>query len=60
MDAVTTVPVPANEPVRTYQPGSHERTALEKKIKQLAGEQAELSMTIGGRARMGGGDRAAK
>ena len=57
MDAVTTVPVPANEPVRTYQPGSHERTALEKKIKQLAGEQAELSMTIGGRARMGGGDR---
>ena len=57
MDAVTTVPVPANEPVRNYQPGSHERTALEKKIKQLAGEQAELSMTIGGRARMGGGDR---
>ncbi len=57
MDAVTTVPVPANEPVRTYQPGSHERTALEKKIKQLAGEQAELSMTIGGQARMGGGDR---
>ena len=57
MDAVTTVPVPANEPVRTYQPGSHERTALEKKIKQLAGEQAELSMTIGGQTRMGGGGR---
>src|SRR5450755_3352419 len=51
MDAVTTVPVPAN------QPGSHERTALEKKIKQLAGEQAELSMTIGGQTRMGGGGR---
>ena len=47
MDAVTNVPVPANEPVRQYQPGSHERAALEKKIKLLAGEQAELAMTIG-------------
>ena len=56
MDAVTNVPVPANEPVRQYQPGSHERTALEKKIKQLAAERAELSMTIGGQLRMGGGD----
>jgi len=56
MDAVTNVPVPANEPVRPYQPGSHERAALEKKIKALGGEQAELSMTIGGRPRMGGGD----
>ena len=49
MDAVTNVPVPANEPVRQYQPGSHERAALEKKIKALGSEQAELSMTIGGR-----------
>jgi 1-pyrroline-5-carboxylate dehydrogenase len=56
MDAVSNVPVPANEPVRQYQPGSHERTALEKKIKQLAAERAELSMTIGGQLRMGGGD----
>ncbi len=30
MDAVSNVPVPANEPVRLYQPGSHVRTALEK------------------------------
>ncbi len=50
------MPVPANEPVRQYQPGSHQRAALEKKIKALGSEQAELSMTIGGRARMGGGD----
>ena len=56
MDAVTNVPVPASEPVQQYQPGSHERAALEKKIKLLAGEQAELAMTIGGRPRMGGGD----
>jgi 1-pyrroline-5-carboxylate dehydrogenase len=55
-DAVTSVPVPVNEPVRTYVPGSPERGALESKIKELAGEPAELTMTIGGLQRMGGGD----
>ena len=57
MDAVTNVPVPVNEPILGYAPGSPERAALETKIKQLAGERAELTMTIGGRQRMGGGDR---
>ena len=57
MDAVTTVPVPANEPVRTYAPGSPERAALESRIKELAGERAELTMTIGGQQRMGAGER---
>ena len=57
MDAVTNVPVPVNEPILGYAPGSPERAALETKIKQLAGERAELTMTIGGRERMGGGDR---
>ncbi len=37
MDAVSRTPVPVNEPVRQYQPGSHERAALESKIKELAG-----------------------
>jgi 1-pyrroline-5-carboxylate dehydrogenase len=57
MDAVTTVPVPSNEPVRQYAPGSPERAALESKIKELAGGQTELTMTIGGQRRMGGGER---
>ncbi|MBO0776372.1 MAG: aldehyde dehydrogenase family protein, partial [Actinobacteria bacterium] len=56
MDAVTTVPIPANEPVRQYVPGSPERAALEAKVKELAGEQAELTMTVGGQQRMGGGE----
>jgi 1-pyrroline-5-carboxylate dehydrogenase len=57
MDAVSRTPVPVNEPVRQYQPGSHERTVLESKIKELAGQQAELTMTIGGRQQMpDGGD----
>jgi len=57
VDAVTNVPVPANEPIKGYAPGSQERSALEQKIKELAGERAELTMTIGGQQRMGGGER---
>jgi 1-pyrroline-5-carboxylate dehydrogenase len=56
MDAVSRTPVPVNEPVRQYQPGSHERAALESKIKELAGQQAELTMTIAGRQQMPAGD----
>ena len=56
MDAVSRTPVPVNEPVRQYQPGSHERAALESKIKELAGQRAELTMTIGGTQQMPGGD----
>jgi len=55
-DAVTNVPAPANEHVKTYASGSPERAALETKIKELAGEPVDLSMTIGGAQRMGGGD----
>ena len=44
MDAVSRTPVPVNEPVRQYQPGSHERAVLESKIKELA-ERAQLTMT---------------
>ena len=56
MDAVSRTPVPANEPVRQYQPGSHERAVLESKIKELAGQRAELTMTIGGQQQMAAGD----
>jgi len=55
-DAVTSVPVPVNEPVKSYAPGSQERAVLETKIKELAGEQVDLTMTVGGTQRMGGGD----
>jgi 1-pyrroline-5-carboxylate dehydrogenase len=57
MDAVTNVPVPANEPVRSYVAGSQDRAALENRIKELAGERAELTMTIGGEQRMGSAGR---
>ncbi|MFH8682306.1 L-glutamate gamma-semialdehyde dehydrogenase [Streptomyces lydicus] len=57
MDAVTQVPVPVNEPVHTYAPGTPERSRLEAKLKELAGNPIELPMTIGGERRMGGGER---
>src|SRR3984885_2958643 len=57
MDAVSRVPAPVNEPVRQYAPGSHERAALESKIKELAGQQAELTMTINGQQQLAHGDR---
>ena len=56
-DAITDVPAPVNEPVHSFAPGSAERTALEGQLKRLAGEQAELTMTIGGQQRPGGGER---
>jgi 1-pyrroline-5-carboxylate dehydrogenase len=59
MDAVTRVPVPFNEPVRQYPPGSADRAALAARLKELAGQRAELTMTIGGRRVMGAGDRVA-
>jgi len=57
MDAITTVPTPANEPVRTYAPGSAERESLQKRIAELESERVELTSTIGGAQRMAGGDR---
>ncbi len=57
LDAVTKVPVPANEPIRTYAPGSPERAALEEQLKAQVGHRAELTMTIGGRQHAGRGER---
>jgi 1-pyrroline-5-carboxylate dehydrogenase len=56
MDAVTNVPFPQNEPIKSYAPNSPERVAIEQKIKELAGDRAELTMTIGGQQRVGGGE----
>jgi 1-pyrroline-5-carboxylate dehydrogenase len=55
-DAVTQVPTPINEPVRSFGPGTAERSGLEAVLKQLAGERVDLTMTIGGKQRMGAGE----
>jgi 1-pyrroline-5-carboxylate dehydrogenase len=56
MDAVTDVPVPVNEPQHGYAPGSAERASLEARIKDLAGTRTDLTATIGGERRPGGGE----
>jgi 1-pyrroline-5-carboxylate dehydrogenase len=56
MDAVTNVPVPANEPIKGYAPGTAERAELESTLKRLASEHRDLTMTIGGEQRPGSGE----
>ncbi len=55
MDAVTQVPTPVSEPVRSYGPGTPERDSLRHRLTVLAAQRLELTMTIGGAERMGGG-----
>jgi 1-pyrroline-5-carboxylate dehydrogenase len=57
LDAVTHVPPPVNEPVRSYAPGSAERTSLEARLTQLQDEQLDLTTTIAGRQAMADGER---
>jgi 1-pyrroline-5-carboxylate dehydrogenase len=55
MDAVFSVPEPRNEPVCNYEPGSAERSSLQRRLGELAADRIELPMTIGGAQRMGTG-----
>ena len=42
-------PIPINEPVLSYAPGSPERTALKAKLKEVASEEVEIPVIIGGK-----------
>ena len=56
MDAVTQVPSPRNEPVRSYLPGSPEQAAVAAALVDLSSAERELPQVIAGEQRMGGGD----
>ncbi len=56
MDAVTALPVPVNEPILDYAPGSSERSGIEAALKELGAQTTELTMTIAGKQQMAGGD----
>ena len=43
-------PLPANEPVKSYAPGTPERAALKKALTELKKKTADIPMYIGGRA----------
>ncbi|MFG2038416.1 L-glutamate gamma-semialdehyde dehydrogenase [Dactylosporangium sp. NPDC048998] len=55
MDALFDVPVPNNEPVRGYAPGTPERASLQRRLAELAAERHDLTMTIDGERRMASG-----
>ncbi len=57
MDAITDVPLPVNEPVHDYAPGSGERARLTTALSDLAGAPIDLPHVIGGRHCMGRGAR---
>jgi 1-pyrroline-5-carboxylate dehydrogenase len=55
MDAVSEVPVPANEPVEQYAANGEAQQRLLKRVAELAATPLELTATIGGERRPGGG-----
>ncbi|MEV0359010.1 L-glutamate gamma-semialdehyde dehydrogenase [Nocardia sp. NPDC050697] len=57
MDAVTVVPTPANEPIHTYAPATPERERLRAKLTEIAEQQVEIPLVIGGKHRPGTGTR---
>src|SRR4051812_5636472 len=42
-------PVPYNEPIKSYAPGSPERDAVRKRLDELSGQQMQLPLVIGGK-----------
>jgi 1-pyrroline-5-carboxylate dehydrogenase len=46
--AISRVPEPYNEPVRSYAPGAPEREELRRRLQQLEAEQLDLPLVIGG------------
>ncbi|HJU65189.1 MAG TPA: aldehyde dehydrogenase family protein, partial [Gemmatimonadaceae bacterium] len=46
---VRRIPVPVNEPVRTYAPGSPEREELKARLRSMADERLDIPLIIGGR-----------
>ena len=57
MDAVTQVPVPVNETVLDYAPGSPERASLEVALAELGSSSVDLPHTIAGKRVMGTGKK---
>lgn len=43
------IPIPVNEPVHSYAPGTPERRALKARLADLAGEQLDIPLIIGGK-----------
>jgi 1-pyrroline-5-carboxylate dehydrogenase len=49
MNGHSQIPIPVNEPVYSYAPGTPERRALKARLASLAGERIDIPLIIGGR-----------
>jgi 1-pyrroline-5-carboxylate dehydrogenase len=49
MNGVIKVPIPSNEPVKAYAPGSAEKVSLKTELKKMLSEEIEIPLIIGGR-----------
>jgi len=49
LDGVCSLPAIANEPVRSYAPGSPERASIKARLEEMARERIELPLVIGGK-----------
>ncbi len=43
------IPVPQNEPIRPYTPGSPERASLQARLRQMKSESVDIPVVVGGR-----------
>ena len=48
-NAIFSFPMPANEPVKDYAPGSPERKELQAKLEELKNQEIEIPLIIGGK-----------
>ncbi len=48
-NGIVQVPEPVNEPVRSYAPGSPEKTSLKRRLDEMMSETPEIPVIIGGR-----------
>ncbi len=48
-NSIPSVPVPRNEPVRAYGPGSPEKASLKRRLDRMASEEIEIPLVIGGK-----------
>src|SRR5256885_16977772 len=49
MNSTPRIPVPTNEPVLSYAPGTPERLELKRTLKDLSSRQIEIPLVIGGK-----------
>lgn len=56
MDAITQVPMPTNEPVHSYAPGSPERARLRSALADIATDPVDIPHVVGGVRRSGSGE----